>query len=146
MRWMSFTASLACVDGWTPPTSPAPVSRPALLTAPGQHRPASRGTVSQPPGTGRQVWRPPPLCNRTFKLKLDPPPITLVLRSSGGDRQDHRPSLTSAGPTNDPRQMSFSGHWAMFHRRGTLHVGWGELPYDHRRIFAEVKRRPLYVV
>jgi len=42
--------------------------------------------------------------------------------------------------------MSFSGHRATFHRRGTLHVGWGELPYDHRRIFAEVKRRPLYVV
>ena len=29
---MSSTASLTCVDGWTPPTSPAPVSRPALLT------------------------------------------------------------------------------------------------------------------
>src|SRR5215204_6481215 len=30
---MDATASLTCVDGWTPPTSPAPVSRPALLTA-----------------------------------------------------------------------------------------------------------------
>ena len=27
MRWMSSTASLTCVDGWTPSISPAPVSR-----------------------------------------------------------------------------------------------------------------------
>src|SRR5215213_3722099 len=38
---MSSTASLTCVDGWTPPTSPAPVSRPALLTA-------SRSTSAAP--------------------------------------------------------------------------------------------------
>src|SRR5215213_6588986 len=38
---MSSTASLTCVDGWTPPISPAPVSRPALLTA-------SRSTSAAP--------------------------------------------------------------------------------------------------
>src|SRR5829696_363423 len=41
MRWMSSTASLTCVDGWTPPIRPAPVSRPALLTA-------SRSTSAAP--------------------------------------------------------------------------------------------------
>src|SRR5215207_7161016 len=80
---MSFTASLTCVDGWTPPTSPAPVSRPALLTA---SRSTSAGFASDgltaagggPPSLVAWfcVARPPPLCNRTSKLKLEPPPIT----------------------------------------------------------------------
>src|SRR5215207_3049924 len=148
---MSSTASLTCVDGWTPPTSPAPVSRPALLTASRSTDQPSSGVATRPSyslqvnigrlregrshsrrgraaKSGRMVWRreATPALQQDLQTEAGTPAYY------PGDRQDHRPSLLSAGPTNDPRQMSFSGHRATFHGRGTLQVGWGELPYDHR--------------